>query len=54
MTTRDAPNFDTWEQGTLARYALEQYLQNLELREAIEQLRLDLKDAMRMLRSQFK
>lgn len=50
MTERDTPNFQTWEHATLARYALEQYLQNIELREALEQVRLDLKDAMKLVR----
>ncbi len=46
----DTPNFAAWHQDTLARYALEQYLQNIRLHEALEQVRLDLKDAMRLLR----
>ena len=48
--TVDAPNFAAWQVDTLASYALEQYLQNIELRHALEQLRLDLRDAMRLLR----
>jgi hypothetical protein len=47
---KDAPNFSAWHIDTLASYALDQYLQNIELREAMEQLRLDLRDAMRLLR----
>ena len=50
--TVDAPNFAAWQADTLASYALEQYLQNIELRHALEQLRLDLRDAMRLLREQ--
>ncbi len=44
------PNFAAWQQDTLAKYALEQYRQNVELRQALEQVRLDLKDAMKELR----
>jgi hypothetical protein len=47
---KDAPNFSAWQIDTLAKYALDQYLQNIELREALEQSRLDLRDAMRLLR----
>jgi len=47
---KDVPNFAAWQIDTLAKYALEQYLQNLELREALEQVRMDLKDAMKLLR----
>lgn len=44
--SKDVPNFGAWQIDTLAKYALEQYLQNIQLREALEQARLDLKDAM--------
>ena len=47
---RDTPTFAAWNIDTLSKYATEQYQQNIELREALEQLRLDLKDAMRLLR----
>ena len=50
MKDADVPNFAAWQIDTLAKYALEQYLQNIELRNALEQARLDVKDAMRMLR----
>tara|TARA_R110000868_G_scaffold146931_11_gene368032 strand:- start:3064 stop:3231 length:168 start_codon:yes stop_codon:yes gene_type:complete len=46
----DIPNFAAWNQETLAKYAGEQYTQNVELRGALEQVRLDLKDAMKELR----
>ena len=46
----DTPNFGAWQIDTLAKYALEQYLQNIELRQALEQLRLDNKDLMKLLR----
>jgi hypothetical protein len=45
-----SPDFATWSQSNLAKYAAEQYQQNIELREALEQVRLDLKDAMALLR----
>ena len=47
---KDAPNFAVWQIDNLAKYALEQYLQNLDLHAALEQLRLDFKDAMKELR----
>ena len=47
---KDAPNFAAWSIENLAKFSQEQYQQNLILREAIEQLRLDLKDAMKELR----
>lgn len=47
-------DFRTWSQENLAKYAAEQYAQNVELREALEQVRLDLKDAMNLLRKQHK
>lgn len=47
----DTPNFAAWNQDTLAKYAMEQYLENIAIREANEQLRLDLKDAMKLLRA---
>ena len=46
----DTPNFAAWSNENLAKYALEQYQQNIQLHEALEQVRLDLKDAMRLLR----
>lgn len=49
---KDTPNFEPWNQALLAQYALEQYQQNIQLREALEQVRLDLKDAMTLLRGQ--
>ena len=46
----DQPNFSAWEQTTLAKFATDLYATNQQLNEALEQLRLDLKDAMRLLR----
>lgn len=51
---RDLPNFAAWREENLAKIAEDLYLQNLELREALEQLRLDLKDAMKLIREQNK
>jgi hypothetical protein len=48
------PNFYVWQQETLARFATETYARMRELEEANEQLRLDLKDAMNLLRNQHK
>lgn len=43
-------DFTTWTQPSLAKFASEVYTQNKELREALEQVRQDLKDAMQLLR----
>jgi len=47
---RDTPEFMLWSHENLAKYAREQYLDNINLREALEQVRLDLKDALTELR----
>jgi hypothetical protein len=47
---KDAPTFAAWNHDTLAKYAHEQYEQNLLLNGALEQVRLDLKTAMQELR----
>ena len=49
---KNAPNFEAWNQALLAQYAMEQYQENTRLREALEQVRLDLKDVMKLLREQ--
>lgn len=49
---KNAPNFEAWNQALLAQYALDQYQQNILLREALEQARIDLRDAMNLLREQ--
>jgi hypothetical protein len=41
----DTPNFAAWSNENLAKYALDQYLQNIALMEANEALRLQIKDA---------
>lgn len=49
-----AVNFRTWDINTLAQLAAELYQDNKHLREANEQLRLDLKDAMKEARKMMK
>ena len=39
------PTFNTWDRATLDKFALEAYLRMLKQQDQIEQLRLDLKDA---------
>ena len=51
MNTKSIPNFAAWREDNLAKIAEELYLQNLELYEALEQSRLDLKDAMNLVRA---
>jgi hypothetical protein len=46
----DLPNFAAWNHETLANFALEAYLRMQAQQEAIEQLRGDLKDAMKLVR----
>lgn len=46
----NTPNFTTWAPDTLVKYAQEQYQENIDLRHALEQVRLDLKDAMKLVR----
>jgi hypothetical protein len=46
----DLPNFAAWERQTLDRFALDAYIRMQQQAEAIEQLRQDLRDAMKLLR----
>ena len=48
----DKPEFATWQRNNLDKLCGELWDENLRLREANEQLRLDLKDAMSLLRKQ--
>ena len=50
----DVPNFAAWSIPTLVSFAQDAYVKMQEQGEAIEQLRLDLKDAMHMLRERNK
>jgi hypothetical protein len=47
----DLPNFAAWERTTLDRFAMDAYIRMQQQTEAIEQLRQDLRDAMKLLRS---
>jgi len=47
----DLPNFAAWKRQTLDRFALDAYIRLQQQQEAIEQLRQDLRDAMKLLRS---
>jgi len=46
----DLPNFAAWERTTLDRFALDAYQRLQAQQEALEQLRGDLRDAMKLLR----
>jgi hypothetical protein len=46
------PNFAAWERETLDKFATEAYLRLQWQEDALEQLRGDLKDAMKLLRLQ--
>jgi hypothetical protein len=47
----NTPNFAAWSNENLAKFALESYLRMQAQQEAIEQLRGDLKDAMKLVRA---
>jgi len=53
MTTTQKPNFKFWEHANVVKLTHDLWDQNVALREANEQLRLDLKDAMRLVRQQY-
>lgn len=46
----EIPTFSTWKRESLDKYATELTEAHIKLQEAAEQLRLDLKDAMKELR----
>ena len=48
----DLPNFPAWERQTLDQFAADAYIRMQQQSEAIEQLRQDLRDAMKMVRQQ--
>lgn len=50
MNNTDTPNFAAWNNANLANFAKDSYLQLKKQDEAIQQLRLDLKDAMKVVR----
>ena len=45
------PTFNTWDRAVLDKFALEAYLRMLKQQDQIEQLRLDLKDAIEAYRT---
>jgi len=47
---RETPNFATWQHDTLAKFAHEVYIRLQDEQAANEQLRMDLKDAMKLAR----
>lgn len=49
---RETPEFANWEHDTLAKFARDCYLRLQDEQAANEQLRLDLKDAMKLARIQ--
>jgi hypothetical protein len=49
---RETPDFASWEHDTLAKFATEVYIRLQDEQAANEQLRLDLKDAMKLARIQ--
>ena len=49
---RETPNFATWQHSNLAKFATEVYTRLQDEQAANEQLRLDLKDAMKLARIQ--
>jgi len=49
---RETPNFASWQHDTLAKFATEVYIRLQDEQAANEQLRLDLKDAMKLAHKQ--
>ena len=47
----DLPNFSAWERLTLDKFALDAYLRLQQQQDQLEQLRLDLKDAIEAYRA---
>jgi hypothetical protein len=47
---RETPNFSHWQHDTLAKFATEVYIRLQDEQAANEQLKLDLKDAMKLAR----
>ena len=45
------PSFNTWDRATLDKFALEAYLRLRQQQDQLEQLRLDLKDAIEAYRA---
>ena len=49
---RETPNFATWQHDTLAKFAAEVYIRLQDEQAANEQLRRDVKDAMKLAHKQ--
>jgi len=49
---RETPDFKTWQLDTLAKFATEVYIRLQDEQAANEQLRLDIKDAMKLAHKQ--
>ena len=49
---RETPNFASWQHDTLAKFATEVYIRLQNEQAANEQLRMDLKDAMKLAHKQ--
>jgi hypothetical protein len=49
---RETPNFASWQHDTLAKFAHEVYIRLQDEQAANEQLRLDVKDAMKLAHKQ--
>ena len=47
---KDIPNFAAWSNENLAKFAKDAYVRMQEQQDTIEQYRLDLKDAMKVIR----
>ena len=47
---KDTPNFAAWSLENLVKFSSEAYQRMIQQEQAIEQLRLDLRDAMKLLR----
>jgi hypothetical protein len=47
---RETPNFVSWQHDTLAKFATKVYIRLQDEQAANEQLRMDLKDAMKLAR----
>ena len=54
VVSANKPAFSTWEPTVLAELTHDLWDNNIALREANEQLRLDLKDAMKLARINYK
>lgn len=54
MNCNDTPNFAAWSLENLTKFAADAYVRMQEQEQALEQARLDLRDAMKMVRKSIK